>query len=405
MSDANSKEIIQTNIKPQDLELLKNKRIPKVFISYAWEDERHRQWVKELANYLMANGIDATLDQYDLSLGDRLPKFMEKSISESDFVLIICTPTYKEKSDNRQGGVGYEGHIISSELVNSKNERKFIPVIRKGDLSDCMPYILAGKLAIDLRDGEDYSKNLVKLLDTLHGIKTKPSIGDYTIIKSSQYLKTMDSVDIVFCIDGTESKIVLDQIRERIVRFYQDIRFQLERKMFIIGKVRVRLILFGDYQSCGGKAMLVTDFFDLPLQTSAFDMALKSISTFDGDNDAEDGLEALAYAIKSDWYRETNNKRQIIILWSHKIPHDLGFGREVERYPKGMALNFEELTQWWNDENLMDQSAKRLILFTPYRAWWKTISDRWNNVICFPISEGDELMNISDRMVLASIIE
>ena len=151
--------------------------------------------------------------------------------------------------------------------------------------------------------------------------------------------------------------------------------------------------------------MLVTDFFDLPLQTSAFDMALKSISTFDGDNDAEDGLEALAYAIKSDWYRETNNKRQIIILWSHKIPHDLGFGREVERYPKGMALNFEELTQWWNDENLMDQSAKRLILFTPYRAWWKTISDRWNNVICFPISEGDELMNISDRMVLASIIE
>ena len=55
-----------------------------------------------------------------------MPLFMEKSISDSDYVLVICTPKYKEKSDNRKGGVGYEGHIISGELLSTGNERQFI---------------------------------------------------------------------------------------------------------------------------------------------------------------------------------------------------------------------------------------------------------------------------------------
>ena len=111
----------------------------KVFISYSWEDDAHKEWVRSLTDSLLANGIDATLDQYDLSLGDRLPQFMEQSIAASDYVLIICTPTYKQKSDNRSGGVGYEGHIISGELLTTGNERKFIPVIRKGTVHTAMP--------------------------------------------------------------------------------------------------------------------------------------------------------------------------------------------------------------------------------------------------------------------------
>ena len=71
---------------------------PNVFITYAWEDENHKQWVRSLADKLLDNGINAIVDQYDLSLGDRLPFFMEQSISNADYVLIICTPAYKEKS-------------------------------------------------------------------------------------------------------------------------------------------------------------------------------------------------------------------------------------------------------------------------------------------------------------------
>lgn len=151
--------------------------MPKVFISYSWEDEAHKQWVKSLTDRLIENGIDATLDQYDLTLGDRLPVFMEQSITTADYVLIICTPTYKEKADNRKGGVGYEGHIISGELFAKGNERKFIPVIRKGSANTALPTYLSGKLGIDLSESADDDSNFRDLVTTLWGKKSKPALG------------------------------------------------------------------------------------------------------------------------------------------------------------------------------------------------------------------------------------
>ena len=47
--------------------------VTKAFISYAWESEEHRAWAKALADRLLADGIEAIVDQYDLELGDRLP--------------------------------------------------------------------------------------------------------------------------------------------------------------------------------------------------------------------------------------------------------------------------------------------------------------------------------------------
>lgn len=148
----------------------------KVFISYAWESEQHRAWVKALANRLLGDGIEAILDQYDLELGDRLPQFMEQSVRSSDYVLIVCTPAYKRKADARIGGVGYEGHIISGELFSGHNERKFIPVIKEGSAEESLPAFLKGKLAVDLGDGVE-SRGYDDLLATLYGVKKKPAVA------------------------------------------------------------------------------------------------------------------------------------------------------------------------------------------------------------------------------------
>ena len=48
--------------------------VPKVFISYSWESEEHSDWVKSLADKLLADGIEAIIDSYNVSPGDRLPK-------------------------------------------------------------------------------------------------------------------------------------------------------------------------------------------------------------------------------------------------------------------------------------------------------------------------------------------
>ena len=142
-------------------------KCPTAFISYSWDDEEHKKWVKEFADRLLSDGINAVVDQYDLSLGDRLPQF----------VLIICTPNYKAKADRRTGGVGYEGHIISDELFQHHNERKFIPILRRGNFETALPKFCAGKLSIDLSDIPFSEEQYHDLLATIFGKKSKPPIG------------------------------------------------------------------------------------------------------------------------------------------------------------------------------------------------------------------------------------
>lgn len=149
-------------------------RTPTAFISYSWESETHRDWVRRLAERLRHDCVCTTLDQWDTAPGDQLPEFMEKSIRGSDFVLIICTPKYKERSDGRTGGVGYEGDIISSEVFVNRNHRKFIPVLRLGSWAEASPSALRGKYYVDLRGDPYDDTNYADLLSTLLGRRPAP---------------------------------------------------------------------------------------------------------------------------------------------------------------------------------------------------------------------------------------
>ncbi len=144
-------------------------RAPSAFISYAWENNDHQAWVQDFAARLRTDGVDAKLDEWELGFGDPLTEFMERAVRENDFVLIVCTPKYKERSDGRVGGVGYEGAIMTAEVLSANNHRKFIPVLRKGGWNSAFPSWLKGKKGVDLR-GESYSEERYsRLVDWLHG--------------------------------------------------------------------------------------------------------------------------------------------------------------------------------------------------------------------------------------------
>lgn len=151
---------------------------PKAFISYSWESEDHRKWTKALAARLRADGVDVTLDQWKLVPGDQLPKFMETAIRENSYVIILCTPIYKKKSDERKGGVGYEGDIMTAEVLTEGNHRKFIPVLRSGSRDAAMPSWLKGNYSIDL-SGDPYAETSYHdLLTTLHNQREQaPALG------------------------------------------------------------------------------------------------------------------------------------------------------------------------------------------------------------------------------------
>ncbi len=152
--------------------------IPTIFISYAWESEELKAWVKDLATQLRSNGIDANLDQWEVLPGDQMPHFMEKSVRENDFVLIICTPKYKAKSEERIGGVGYEGDIMTAEVLQNSNHRKFIPILKSGTKDTSLPTWLKGKYFVDLSSEHHVTNNFDDLLTTLlNARETAPALG------------------------------------------------------------------------------------------------------------------------------------------------------------------------------------------------------------------------------------
>ena len=115
---------------------------------------------------------------------------------------------------------------------------------------------------------------------------------------------------------------------------------------------------------------------------------------------------ARAYAMKSKWNTESKKRRHVIVVWSDEGTHDLGFGNSVPNYPSNMAKDFDELTRWWGSKSspgIMDESAKRLIIFAPAKKSWSTITDNWNNVIQYESEAGNGLSGCDYKQILSAI--
>ncbi|MCH8536072.1 MAG: toll/interleukin-1 receptor domain-containing protein [Flavobacteriaceae bacterium] len=189
---------------------------PRTFISYAWESEEIKKWVKELATELRNDGIDAKLDQWEVLPGDQMPYFMEKSVRENDYVLIICTPKYKSKSENRIGGVGYEGDIMTAEVLQNSKHRKFIPILKFGTKETSIPSWLQGKYYVDLSNEDHYENNYSDLTTTLlNNRETAPELGILTTSKTPNLRNQVPKSEPVPKDESIRIKgIVIDEITQ-----------------------------------------------------------------------------------------------------------------------------------------------------------------------------------------------
>jgi TIR domain-containing protein len=177
-ADDSSVRDVGDNLDMIPQKLRKEHDIKSAFISYSWDDDQHREWVRKLAERLRADGVNVSIDRWAAVPGDRLPAFMEGAIRDNEFVVIICTPRYKHRSDAREGGVGYEGDIMTAEVMSSRNHRKFIPVLRSGSWPEAAPSWLLGKYYINLTGAQYSERDYEDLVRTLLGIReTAPPIG------------------------------------------------------------------------------------------------------------------------------------------------------------------------------------------------------------------------------------
>jgi len=155
---------------------------PVVFISYSWDNEEHKAWVRKFADDLRAlYGVNVLLDQYNRG-GLDLLDFMYKGVTKSDRVILIGTPNYKQKSENYDsGGCKYEDQLISAELYRKMGTAKFIPVLREGTFSSSFKSlieVLSGFSMVDV-DDKQYGIVLKKIAAELWGkpLNAPPSLG------------------------------------------------------------------------------------------------------------------------------------------------------------------------------------------------------------------------------------
>ena len=153
---------------------------PKIFISYSWTNSER---VLELAERLMANGVEVIIDKWDLKEGQDKYAFMEQSVTDEtvDKVLIICDKSYAEKANQRTGGVGDETAIISPEIYGRMRQEKFIPIVFEVDAdgNPFLPAYIKSRIYINLSDDFNYESEFEKLLRNIYNkpLYRKPAIG------------------------------------------------------------------------------------------------------------------------------------------------------------------------------------------------------------------------------------
>lgn len=151
----------------------------RVFLSYSWDSTPHKLWVADLATNLRKDGLEAIIDQWAVVPGEQLPFFMERAVRDSDFVLVVCTHKYKHRSNERRGGVGYEGDIMTAEVFTGTTRRKFIPLLREGPYKDAAPSWLLGSVYIDFQGDPYPAASYVALLDALNNrLGQPPPLGN-----------------------------------------------------------------------------------------------------------------------------------------------------------------------------------------------------------------------------------
>jgi hypothetical protein len=186
-------------------------RIPKVFISYSWTSEEHKEWVRSLAVEPRESGVDAILDQWDLREGHDAHAFMEKMVTDPDIdrVILVCDARYVDKANARSGGVGTEAQIISPAIYESTDQRKFVAVVRErnADGQAYLPIYYGSRIYIDMSDAQIYPANFEQLVRWIFDrpVHVKPPVG-----KRPTFLEATDGPSLG---SSASSRRALDAIR------------------------------------------------------------------------------------------------------------------------------------------------------------------------------------------------
>jgi hypothetical protein len=202
---------------------------------------------------------------------------------------------------------------------------------------------------------------------------------------------------------------IIDNVKNSALSFHDD----LQKHMAGVGKhidaLRVRVIAFRDYYAdSAADSLVASDFFDLPAQRADFSDFLHALRATGGGDEPETALEGLAAAIRSPWAAEGAKQRQVIVLWTDASAHklDKNKGAKPTGYPADMPADFDELTDLWQGQDSpVDQSWKRLLLYSPDVYPWTDIANHWDANLHYTSKAGAGLGDTDYKSILDAIAQ
>lgn len=138
----------------------------KVFISYSWDNDNHKSWIKKFSTDLNSK-FKVEFDE-NLKVGMNPYNYMKQNILSSDFVIIVFTPEYfKKANSDKETGVKYEFSIIQDELFRKISSGKYIPILKEGTKEISIPKIMQDAIFVDLSDSRKYNEKLNEIIDKI----------------------------------------------------------------------------------------------------------------------------------------------------------------------------------------------------------------------------------------------
>ena len=197
------------------------------------------------------------------------------------------------------------------------------------------------------------------------------------------------AVDVVLCIDGGRN---MAPIMAGVIKIAMGLHNKIKETLWFedreIEEYRTKIIVFRDYK-CDAEPMTETEFFTLPEQNVAFERALKGIEAKGGGENAENALEAIAYALKSDWsIKCSGRRRQIIVVFSNASYLPLGARSDCPGYPTDLPKTMPELSEIWTGSapkpcgNFVPKFG-RMMLLVPNDGCWMQFESFLRTIVIY----------------------
>lgn len=188
----------------------------RVFISYAHDNETHKENALDYSNWLNTpGGLNCWIDRYveDADLPEGWPAWMRNQINLAKYVLVVCSARYaarfnRQPEEDGQGkGAKWESVLMETQIYQKEGlNHKFIPVLFNSVDEKYIPEILQNTTFFDLSNAERRDALYRRL--TNQPLHSKPAVSGIILLTDEDRAE-VEAVEMV-----NQPEIVLSTLKE-----------------------------------------------------------------------------------------------------------------------------------------------------------------------------------------------